>query len=656
MRARSGYVIVVSILLVAVCAIISVAIFTQIEATVRKVSLSIQKLTDKSDALKIIATVGAYMRSKYSVANGFYLADHLNAQVDFDEVKNIVINGSGPVEKTIWQSFFDENSLNDIRFSSIKNLLLLGNGSDSPLKRALLDSKAKGLVEIDLSKVRVYAFSESTDRSWVVLLCANVGTSWAWALVGPEGFFNYAVFLPNGIPGSTYYGNGEVIDGPSWFGVDDFGHGGLGIGGNPGPRFYGKTFYRLLRDYLIRPAKQSDVFVGGRVTLSDSDVEAFKSAYQGKVYWEAQLSTFNKVDIIDLAKGIVSVPQDPSGLILSYSKLPDSKKDDLNITSSIIRINNQDVQILRFSGEDGYFERDGNKRYQVEVRIPFPGPPNVQATIVATETASGELNTYTATLPSFNGFLGLFCETTNSVVGIGTKGSWTKNIFMGDWTILVMGNRGRQQEQTPWDILRVYGDIEYYSARDTNTMVIDFQGRSYEVFMNPFFADGTPIPNNKDVKGRLRLVDGSQTIDLIDGKTFWDAWYKKLAQVGSRDHINLITTGDIEIPWHDGYRVGSGIRNLRMDMSIFTMYWDRSRKPGQGNQVLVPTLKVDYSKFGGLSYRVVFGSIASEAVTATWDGTKGLKEFNIFDNRLYSAKRGFSPMTGAILLEGLRLR
>lgn len=86
------------------------------------------------------------------------------------------------------------------------------------------------------------------------------------------------------------------------------------------------------------------------------------------------------------------------------------------------------------------------------------------------------------------------------------------------------------------------------------------------------------------------------------------------------------------------------------------MYWDRNRKPGQGNQVLVPTLKVDYKEFQGLSYRVVFGSIASEAVTATWSGNKELKEFNIFDNRLYSAKRGFSPMTGAILLEGLRLR
>ncbi|HOJ87481.1 MAG TPA: hypothetical protein PLP64_00240 [Pseudothermotoga sp.] len=187
-------------------------------------------------------------------------------------------------------------------------------------------------------------------------------------------------------------------------------------------------------------------------------------------------------------------------------------------------------------------------------------------------------------------------------------------------------------------------------------MVVEYQGKSYEVLMDPFFADGTPIPNNKDVKGRLKLASGGQTLELIDGKTFWDAWYKKLAQVGSKDHINLITTGDIDTPWHDGYKLGSDIRNLRMDMSVFTMYWDRDRKPGQGNKVLVPTLRVDYSKFQGLSYRVVFGSIASEAVTATWSGNKGLKEFNIFDNRLYSAKKGFSPMTGAILLEGLRLR
>ncbi len=653
MTAKNGYIIVISILLVAVCAIISVAIFTQIEATIRKVSLTVQRLQEKSDAIKVIATAGAYLRSKYSVANGFYLADHLTVPSDFGEVKNVIINSSGPVEKTVWQDFFTGGSISDVQFSTLKNLLQLASGSDSPLKKALIDSKAKKLIQADLSKIRVYAFSQSNDRSWLVLLCTNIGTSWAWALVGPEGFFNYAVFLPNGIPSMTYYGDGEVIDGPSWFGVDDRGTGGLGIGGSIGPRFYGKSFYRILRDYLIGPAKQSDVFLGGRVTLSDNDVAAFKSAYQGKVYWEAQLSSFEKVDIVDLAKGNANIPQNPAGLILTYSKLPNTNKDDLIINSSISKMNGNDVQIIEFSGPDGYFKKDG-RSYQVELIIPFPGPPNVPISVVATETESGKR--YTSSLPSFNGFLGLLCETTNSSIGIGKKDSWNKNIFMGDWTILVMGNKGRQEEQTPWDTVKIYTDIEYYSARDDSTMIVEYQGKSYEVFMNPFFADKTPIPNNRDVKGRLKLVDGSQTLELIDGKTFWDAWYKKLAQVGSKDHINLITTGDIIVPWHDGYKTGSGIRNLRMDMSIFTMYWDRNKKPGQGNQVLVPTFKVDYSKFQGLSYRVVFGSIASEAVTATWSGSKGLKEFNIFDNRLYSAKRGFSPMTGAILLEGLRLR
>ncbi|HEY8543014.1 MAG TPA: hypothetical protein VIL29_11560 [Pseudothermotoga sp.] len=653
MAARNGYIIVISILLVAVCAIVSVAIFTQIEATIRKVSLTIQTLREKSDAIKVIATAGAYLRSKYSVANGFYLADHLTVQSAFDETKSVIINSSGPVEKTIWQSFYNGSS--DVEFLAIKNLLQLTNNSDSPLKRALIDSKAKQLIEIDPSKIRVYAFSETTDRSWLILLCANVGRSWAWALVGPEGFFNYAVFLPNGIPSGTYYGDGEVIDGPSWFGVDDGGSGGLGIGGRVGPRFYGKAFYRLLRDYLVSPAKQSDVFVGGRVTLSRADVDAFKSAYQGKVYWEAQLSSFGKVDIVDLARGNINVPQDPTGIILTYSKLPSTQVDDLVITSSISKIDDRDVQIIKFYGPDGYFKKD-NKEYQVDLIVPFPGPPNVPVTIIATETISKQSTRYTSSLPSFNGFLGLLCETTNSSVGIGTKDTWTKNIFMGDWTILVMGNKGRQEEQTPWDTVKIYGDIEYYGARDDTKMTVEYQGKSYEVFMDPFFADGTPIPNNKDVKGRLRLASGGQTLESIDGKTFWDAWYKKLAQIGTKDHINLITTGDIETPWHNGYRSGSGIRNLRMDMSIFTMYWDRNRKPGQGNQVLVPTLKVDYKEFQGLSYRVVFGSIASEAVTATWSGTRGLKEFNIFDNRLYSAKRGFSPMTGAILLEGLRLR
>lgn len=106
MKAKDGYIIIISILLVAVCAIVSVAIFTQIEATIRKTSLTIQTLKEKSDAIKIIATAGAYLRSKYSVANGFYIADHLTVQSDFSKTKNVIINSSGPVEKTIWQSFF----------------------------------------------------------------------------------------------------------------------------------------------------------------------------------------------------------------------------------------------------------------------------------------------------------------------------------------------------------------------------------------------------------------------------------------------------------------------------------------------------------------------------------------------------------------------
>jgi hypothetical protein len=651
-KSKGGYVVVLSILLVFVSSIVAIAIFSQVEATTRKVSLTIQKMENQSDALKILATAAAYLRSRYSVANGFYLADHPQSQ-EFDAAKEFIISSSGPVEKTIWQSFF-QGDAEEITFTVAKNLLLTGS-TDSDLKKALNKSKERGLINADLSKVKVLAFSESNERSWSVLLYVNVDSSWCWALTGPEGFFNYAVFLPNGIPSYAYYSTGEVIDGPSWFGVDDNGKGGLGIGGNPGPRFYGKTFYRLLRKYSN--LNEENIFIGGRVVLSDEDVAAFKNAYQGKTYWEAQMAAIDKVDIIDLVTGQLQAPENPAGLILTYSKDPGNQPEDLIMTSTIQKINGEDTQVVKFYGYDGKFRSD-NSNYEVELLIPYPGPPNVPVTIVATETKpNGDTNVYTANLPSFNGFLGLFCDTTNSSIALGEKNKWIKNVFMGDWTVLVMGNKGRQQEQTPWDVVNIYSDVEYYSARDDSTMIVETSNASYTVYMNPFFYDGTPIPNQRNVVGRLKLTDGSPTSELVDGKSFWDAWYKKLSQTSTRDHLNFITTGDISTPWHDGYKISSSkIRNIRLDMSVFTMYWDRTRKPGHGNNVLIPTLEVDYRNFKGLGYRVVFGSIASEAVTATWDGSKGLKEFNIFDNRLYSARRGFSPMTGAILLEGLRLR
>jgi len=301
----------------------------------------------------------------------------------------------------------------------------------------------------------------------------------------------------------------------------------------------------------------------------------------------------------------------------------------------------QKAQLIKIRGPEGYFElkgdHHGNNKYQVDILVPYPGPPNVPVTLTATETKpNGDTETYSMTIADFNGF-----------------------IFMGDWTILVMGNKGRQQEQTPWDELRVYGDLKYYSA--TGQMELTVDGETYLVNMDPFFDDGTPIPNNRDVQGQLTVkdVDSEETTTItIDGKTFWDAWYGKLAQEDStKDHVSIVTTADISTPWHDGYLNSDGsIRNIRMDMSAFIMYWDRNRKPGNPHSPNVPTLEVDYNRFEGLGYRVIFGSIASEAVTATWNGSKGLKEFNIFDKRLYSAKQGLSPMTGATLLEGLRVR
>ncbi len=655
MSNRSGYVMVIGIMMVAIASIIAVAVITQVDTTLRKVILVRNKLEEEADALKIIATAAAYLRSKYSVANGFYLAEHRSYQEYYDTVKSVVLNNSGPVERSVWESLFSIGSENYL--SIVKDLLNFSSGQ-SPLQRAIRDSKEKGLIDADLSKVKVVAVAEAETRTWSILLFVQVNNSYCWAAVGPEGFFNYAVFLPNGIPERTYYATGEVIDGPSWFGVDNNGEGGLGIAGNPGPRFYGKVFYKKLRNYSYEDL--SKIFLGGRVTLTDADVKAYKDAFQGKTYWEAQLESLQKVDLISFAKNEIPSPNEPAGIEIVYDKASGGQNmDDLIVTSKIETIRNEDgqnvdTQVLIIGGpEDGYFKL-ANEKYKIRIEVPFPGPPNVPVKIVLEQFQSrGEPLRYERTLGSFNGFLGLFCKTTNSQVAFGKRNEWVKNVFMGDWTILVMGNRGRQQEQTPHDIVNVYSDIEYYSARSDREMVLRIDNNEYRVKMNPFFVSGEPIPNNRDVKGLVKLADGGAI--EIDGKTFWDAWYKTMAEIGTKDHINFITTGDINIPWHNGYKLNSGIRNLRMDMSIFTMYWDRDKAKRNQNP-LVPTLKVDYGKFQGLSYRFIFGSLASEMVTATWSGNKGLKEFNVFDQRLYSAKRGFAPMTGAIMLEGLRLR
>lgn len=658
MRARHGYVLVLSILMVLASSVISIALFTQIDATVKKVGYVTNHLKDESDALKALALSAAYLRSRFSVASGFNLSEH---PVTADELNNIVqtvLRASGPAEKIIWQQLF--SSFGDDAL--VRDLMRSGTAK-SALGTALFDSNQKGLIETDFSNLRVLAVSTNSIKTWQILLYVESNTARAWTVIGPEGFFNYAVFLPNGIPGYSYYGTGEIIDGPSWFGVDERGHGGLGIGGDPGPRFYGKTFYKELRKYY--GVDENDVFLGGRVILKDEEVTQMRESFQGKTYWDKQIESLSKVDIIDTLKS-GTPPASSTGLILTYSKLSGggNTDDDVVFTSEVVDQDGQKAQLIKIRGPEGYFElkgdQQGNNKYQVDMLVFYPGPPNVPVTLTATETRpNGDTETYFMTIADFNGFLAFMCDTTNSYVALGEKDKWTENIFMGDWTILVMGNKGRQQEQTPWDELRVYGDLKYYSA--TGEMELTVDGETYLVNMDPFFDDGTPIPNNRDVQGQLTVksVDSEETTTItIDGKTFWDAWYGKLAQENStKDHVSVVTTADISTPWHNGYLKSDGsIRNIRMDMSAFIMYWDRGRKPGNPQSPNVPTLEVDYNKFQGLGYRVIFGSIASESVTPTWSGSKGLKEFNIFDKRLYSAKQGLSPMTGATLLEGLRVR
>ncbi|AEH50657.1 hypothetical protein [Pseudothermotoga thermarum] len=655
MKGKSGYVMVAAIMMIAIASIIATAIITQVNTTIKSVALASGKLKDEADALKVIAMSAAYLRSKYSVASGFYLAEHLTAQEYYEKIKDIVLNSLGPVERNAWVNLFENDLAED--FSTIKDLLSFQLG-ESPLKKAIYDSKSRGLINADPSKIKVFTLSESETKAWLLLLFVQVNNSYCWAFVGPEGFFNYAVFLPNGIPEGTYYGTGEVIDGPAWFGVDENGKGGLGIGGIPGPRFYGKTFYRLLRKHVQYTDRELlEIFAAGQVVLSDADVKAYKEAFQGKTYWQAQIESLPRVDLVKFAKGEISMPEGSAGIEIIYSKSPGGQTvDDLIITSTVQIVDGTFVQVINIEGpEDGYF-RLKDEKYKVRIEIPFPGPPNVPVKIHLEQAqAKGEPLFYERILNSFNGFFGLFCDTTNSQVAFGKKDQWIKNVFMGDWTILVMGNRGRQKEQTPHDNVVIYSDIEYFSANSEREMIVKIDGMEYKVKMDPFFSNGEPIPNNKNVVGQVRLVNGS-TI-TIDGKTFWDFWYRTMSEVGTKDHISLITTGDIVIPWHGGYYIPgtSRIRNLRMDMSVFVMYWDREKAKNIQNP-LVPTFKVNYKDFKDLSYRFIFGSIAAEAVTATWSGTKGLKEFNVFDQRLYSAKKGFAPMTGAIKLEGLRLR
>jgi len=95
MRAKRGYVLVLSILMVLASSIISIALFTQIDATVRRVGYVTNHLKDESDALKALALSAAYLRSKFSVASGFDLSEHPLATDELNNITQTVLRASG---------------------------------------------------------------------------------------------------------------------------------------------------------------------------------------------------------------------------------------------------------------------------------------------------------------------------------------------------------------------------------------------------------------------------------------------------------------------------------------------------------------------------------------------------------------------------------
>jgi len=664
---KKGYALVVSlILLVAIMLFVS-AIFIKASNTVKRVSMTAVRLSEEETALKTLVITAAYLRSKYDIISGFSgLTFSSIDQQKYDSLKTFVLKTAGPKERHIWEEdvfarWFDGTTL-------MKDLK-----EDSELVEILENASENGLIN-DPQDLEIACFPDRYSRRILLLYVKTKKNVYSWALLGPLTYGNFAVFLPNGLPINTYYGDGEVIDGPAWFGYeDDNDHESLGIGGNVGPRFYGRMYYYDLINFSDLDEKE--VFVGGQEQITMEEVNKMKGPFELETYGE---SILNKVPIMNindiLSSSNVSTP---TGIRLIYSKAPGGPDvDDIFVTSQIITSDSTHVQLLEIRGSesvDGYDnlikveDQDGNPVYwQYDLLVHYPGPPNCKVTIIATSIKNGNVETHISNIESFNGLFiiradkergkgqGAGGKSPNAQVAIGKEGEWIENIFMGSWTMLVTSSGGPQDTGAPHDKINIYSDIRYYSVSD----IVDDPEDPEWFDTYPFDDEGNPIPDLDVVVTK----NGTE----VTGKQYWEVWYRRLRKY-TNDHLDLITTGKIIIPYHEAYDLGYKYRDLQIHASIYAMYKDREG-PGSQSPQHTPTFIVDYENFPWaseeekLGYRFVFGSIAVEEMTPTWQSWwgyyfRGLKEFNSFDKRLYTyGLSEFSPETGLISLEGIRVR
>ena len=697
---KKGYALVVSlILLVAIMLFVS-AIFIKASNTVKRVSMTAVRLFEEETALKALVITAAYLRSKYDIISGFSSLTFSSIdQQKYDSLKTFVLKTAGPKERHIWEEdvfarWFDGTTL-------MKDLK-----EDSELVEILENASEKGLIN-DPQDLEIACFPDRYSRRILLLYVKTRKNVYSWALLGPLTYGNFAVFLPNGMPKyignrkirvNTYYGDGEVIDGPAWFGYkDDYDHESLGIGGSVGPRFYGRVYYYELLNFSN--LDEEEVFVGGQKQITMEEVNDMKKPFELETYGE---SILNKVPIMNindiLSSSNVSTP---TGIRLIYSKAPGGPDEDATdvtndifVTSQIITSDSTHVQLLEIRGNEsanGYDnlikveDQDGNPVYwQYDILVHYPGPPNCRVTVIATSIKNDIVETHMSNIESFNGLFiiradkergkgqGAGGKSPNAQVAIGKEGEWIENIFMGSWTMLVTSSGGPQDTGAPHDKTSIYSDIKYYSVSD----IVDDPEDPEWFDTYPFDDEGNPIPD-LDV---TITKNGTE----VTGKQYWEVWYRRLRKY-TNDHLDLITTGKIIIPYHEAYDLGYKYRDLQIHASIYAMYKDREG-PGSQSSQHTPTFVVkleglskyfpwisdgedDESEYfpwtsdeEKLGYRFVFGSIAVEEMTPTWqsqDGHSfsGLKEFNSFDKRLYTyGLSEFSPETGLISLEGIRVR
>ena len=659
---KKGYALIISLILLTTIMLFISAIFIKASNTIRHVSITAMRLSAEDTALKALMMTAVYLRSKYDIISGFNSLTFSSIdQEKYDSFRKFVLSSSGPVERQIWEKEIFKRWFDDTNF--MKNLK-----DENKFLDILEKAYEKGLID-NPENLEIICFPDKYNMKILLLYVKTKENVYSWALLGPLTYGNFAIFLPNGMPLYTYYGDGEVIDGPAWFGYDK-NHQSLGIGGSKGPRFYGKTYYYNLSNYS--GLNEKDVFIGGTEKISLQEVKEKKKYFELETYAESILNETPIKNINDILES--STISTPTGIRLIYSKSSGGiNKNDIFITSQIITSDSTHIQLLKIRGnENGEFIKVEDEigkpvLWKYDILVHYPGPPNCKVTIIATSVKYGNVRTHISEIEKFNGLLiiradrerggGTGGKSPNAQVAIGRKNEWIENIFMGSWTLLVTSSGGPQDTGAPHDKINIYSDIKYYSVSDA---VDDHEDPPW-FDTQPFDDEGNPIPD-------LNVIVRKNGVN-ITGKQYWEVWYRRLRKY-TNDHLNLITTGKIVIPYHNAYNLGYKFRDLQIHASVYAMYKDREG-PGSQSSRHTPAFIVNYKDFPWtsneetLGYRFVFGSIAVEEITATWQTGwswwrryfRGLKEFNSFDKRLYTyGLSEFSPETGSIFLEGIRVR